>query len=92
MVTGCYAQTNPDAVAAIPGVDVVLGTRDRHALPDLLGDLRKRARPLVRVGDVFRPEVAEVFKPLSTMAPIPESSKLDKPKAEREAKEPAMAQ
>ena len=33
VVTGCYAQTNPDAVAAIPGVDLVLGTQDRHALP-----------------------------------------------------------
>jgi len=53
VVTGCYAQTNPAAVAAIPGVDLVLGTRDRHALPDLLGELGKRARPLVRVGDVF---------------------------------------
>jgi flavin-dependent dehydrogenase len=31
------------------------------------------------VGDVFRPEIAEVFKPMSTMAPIPESVPLDKP-------------
>jgi threonylcarbamoyladenosine tRNA methylthiotransferase MtaB len=53
VVTGCYAQTNPEAVAAIPGVDVVLGTGDRYALPELLDRLRKRARPLVRVGDVF---------------------------------------
>jgi threonylcarbamoyladenosine tRNA methylthiotransferase MtaB len=58
VVTGCYAQTNPEAVAGIPGVDLVLGTRDRHALPDLLDGLKKRVRPLVRVGDVFerRPE------------------------------------
>jgi threonylcarbamoyladenosine tRNA methylthiotransferase MtaB len=68
VVTGCYAQTNPDAVAAIPGVDVVLGTRDRHALPDLLGDLRKRARPLVRVGDVFRPREPEPVIPLRRFA------------------------
>jgi flavin-dependent dehydrogenase len=34
----------------------------------------------VLVGDVFRPEVTEVFKPLSTMAPIPPSIALDKPK------------
>jgi threonylcarbamoyladenosine tRNA methylthiotransferase MtaB len=53
VVTGCYAQTNPGAVAGLPGVDLVLGTGDRHALPDLLADLRKRGRPLVRVGDVF---------------------------------------
>ncbi len=53
VVTGCYAQTNPDVIAAIPGVDVILGTPDRYALPGLLADLRKRARPLVRVGDAF---------------------------------------
>jgi threonylcarbamoyladenosine tRNA methylthiotransferase MtaB len=60
VVTGCYAQTNPEAVAAIPGVDLVLGTRDRHELPGLLHEARKRARPLVRVGDVFaaRPDPA----------------------------------
>lgn len=35
----------------------------------------------VLVGDVFRPEVAEVFKPMATMAPIPESIPLSRPKA-----------
>ncbi|MGH7267704.1 MAG: tRNA (N(6)-L-threonylcarbamoyladenosine(37)-C(2))-methylthiotransferase MtaB [Candidatus Rokuibacteriota bacterium] len=53
VVTGCYAQTNPEAIARIPGVDVVLGTQDRYALPELLEGLKKRARPLVRVGDPF---------------------------------------
>ena len=68
VVTGCYAQTNPEAVAAIPGVDAVLGTRDRHALPELLGDLTKRARPLVRVGDVFAERPDPVI-PLRRFAP-----------------------
>src|SRR5262249_35348522 len=68
VVTGCYAQTNPAAVAAIPGVDVVLGTRDRHALPELLEGLRKRARPLVRVGDVFD-ERSQPVVPLRQFAP-----------------------
>jgi threonylcarbamoyladenosine tRNA methylthiotransferase MtaB len=53
VVTGCYAQTNPEAVAAIPGVDLILGTQDKYALPELLREARKRARPLVQVGDVF---------------------------------------
>jgi flavin-dependent dehydrogenase len=35
----------------------------------------------ILVGDVFRPEVKELFKPLSTMAPVPESVPLDHPKA-----------
>ena len=43
----------------------------------------------VLVGDVFRPEVAEVFKPMSTMAPIPDSIPLTPPKAMRG--EPANA-
>jgi threonylcarbamoyladenosine tRNA methylthiotransferase MtaB len=55
VVTGCYAQTNPDAIAAMPGVDLVLGTRDKYVLPELLAEARKRARPLVRVSDVFAP-------------------------------------
>jgi threonylcarbamoyladenosine tRNA methylthiotransferase MtaB len=63
VVTGCYAQTSPGAAAAIPGVDLVLGTRDRHELLDLLADLRKRVRPLVRVGDVFRPRPEPVGPP-----------------------------
>ncbi|MGH7322674.1 MAG: tRNA (N(6)-L-threonylcarbamoyladenosine(37)-C(2))-methylthiotransferase MtaB [Candidatus Rokuibacteriota bacterium] len=53
VVTGCYAQTNPEAVARIPGVDLILGTHDKYALPELLDGLRKRARPVVRVSDVL---------------------------------------
>ena len=32
-VTGCYAQVDPDAVATIPGVDLVLGNIDKLRLP-----------------------------------------------------------
>jgi len=34
----------------------------------------------VLVGDVFRPEVNDVFKPLGTMVPVPPSIPLDQPK------------
>ena len=68
VVTGCYAQTNPDAVAGIPGVDIVLGTRERPTLPALLAEARKRARPLVRVSDVFAPGPLPVI-PLRRFAP-----------------------
>lgn len=61
VVTGCYAQTNPEAVAAIPGVSLVLGTRDRHELPRLLDQARQRVRPLVRVSDVFAPRPLPVI-------------------------------
>jgi threonylcarbamoyladenosine tRNA methylthiotransferase MtaB len=39
VVTGCYAQTDPQAVAAIPGVDLVLGNLDKLRLADHLGGL-----------------------------------------------------
>lgn len=31
-VVGCYAQVDPDAVAAIPGVDIVLGNNRKHTI------------------------------------------------------------
>jgi threonylcarbamoyladenosine tRNA methylthiotransferase MtaB len=36
VVTGCYAQLRPDEIAAIPGVDLVLGTREKFELFDLV--------------------------------------------------------
>jgi len=52
VVTGCYAQTAPDEVARIPGVDLVVGNQEKYRLPELLGDLGKRRRPEVMVADV----------------------------------------
>ena len=34
VVTGCYAQTSPEAVAAIEDVDIILGTNMRHLIVD----------------------------------------------------------
>ena len=42
VVTGCYAQTDAEAVARIPGVDLVVGNQEKYRLLDLLGDLGKR--------------------------------------------------
>ena len=52
VVTGCYAQTDAQAVARIPGVDLVLGNQEKYRLPELLADLVKRDRPEIRVGDI----------------------------------------
>jgi len=52
VVTGCYAQTDREAVAAIAGVDLVVGNQEKYRLPELLGSLTKRARPTVAVGDI----------------------------------------
>ena len=39
VVTGCWAQTDPDAVAAMRDVDAVVGNADKHRLPDIVADL-----------------------------------------------------
>lgn len=42
VVTGCYAQLKPEQVAAIPGVDLVLGMDKKGSLLDYLTSLDKR--------------------------------------------------
>ncbi len=39
LVTGCYAELDPAAIAAIPGVDGVFGNRDKARLPEILDRL-----------------------------------------------------
>ncbi len=52
VVTGCYAQTDPEAIARIPGVDLIAGNQEKYQLAELLGSLRKRVKPLVQVGNI----------------------------------------
>jgi threonylcarbamoyladenosine tRNA methylthiotransferase MtaB len=44
VVTGCWAQVSPDAVARVPGVDLVVGNGDKQRLPDLVERLLIRER------------------------------------------------
>ena len=44
VVTGCYAQLKPEQVAAIEGVDVVLGAEEKGRLLEYLGDLSKHKK------------------------------------------------
>jgi threonylcarbamoyladenosine tRNA methylthiotransferase MtaB len=52
VVTGCYAQTDPLAVARIPGVDLIVGNQEKYRLPELLSSLMERRGPRVHVGDI----------------------------------------
>ncbi|KUK84098.1 MAG: RNA modification enzyme, MiaB family [Pelotomaculum thermopropionicum] len=57
-VTGCYAQTSPEEILKIPGVDLLVGTRNRARLVDLVETAVKGAGPLNAVtafeaGDEF---------------------------------------
>ena len=36
VVAGCYAKTNPDAVSALPGVNIILGTNDRQSIVEVI--------------------------------------------------------
>ena len=48
-VTGCYAQVDPEAVAAIPGVDLVLGNLEKLRLPGYLAERLGSPGPSVAV-------------------------------------------
>ena len=52
VATGCYAQTDPQAIARIPGVDLIVGHQEKWGLADLLQSLKKQVAPLVKVGEI----------------------------------------
>ena len=51
-VVGCYAQSEPEVVAAIDGVDVVIGTRDRTRIVELVEEAFTRREKILQVGTV----------------------------------------
>ena len=52
VVTGCLAQTDPGALARMPGVDLVLGNQEKYRLPELLQSLTRRNQPEVCVAPI----------------------------------------
>lgn len=52
IVTGCYAQMDAEACAAIPGVDLVLGNDQKLDLHKLLPQLQTGELPKIMVGDL----------------------------------------
>lgn len=54
VVTGCYAQTSPAEVAAIPGVDVVVGTQGRDKLVEYVEQYRKERQPINAVANIMK--------------------------------------
>ncbi|WNQ13443.1 tRNA (N(6)-L-threonylcarbamoyladenosine(37)-C(2))-methylthiotransferase MtaB [Paenibacillus aurantius] len=53
-VTGCYAQTSPAEVAAIPGVDIVIGTQDRHKIIPLIKQFQAERQPINAVRNIMK--------------------------------------
>jgi len=62
VVTGCWAQTAPTAVAALGGVDLVVGNADKPRLPDLVSTLvhTPRGAPRVEVSDIATARIEPV--------------------------------
>lgn len=58
-VIGCYAQTNADEILKIPGVSVILGTKDRQKIVDLVQQSDKTEAPLVDIENVMKEEAFE---------------------------------
>lgn len=51
-VIGCYAQLEPEEIADIEGVDVVLGAKNKFRLLDLFDDFVKQEKTLIYNSDV----------------------------------------
>ena len=58
-VTGCYAQTSPAEILAIPGVDIVVGTQDRAQMIPYIEQFKKEREPINGVGNIMKSRVYE---------------------------------
>lgn len=53
-VTGCYAQTSPAEIMAIPGVDMVIGTQDREKIIPLVKQFEQDRQPINAVRNIMK--------------------------------------
>lgn len=51
-VTGCYAQLQPEEIAAIQGVDLVLGAGEKFNIDEYLGDISKKENGEIHSCDI----------------------------------------
>ncbi|WP_332634492.1 tRNA (N(6)-L-threonylcarbamoyladenosine(37)-C(2))-methylthiotransferase MtaB [Halalkalibacter flavus] len=58
-VTGCYAQTSPAEIMAIPGVDIVVGTQDRVKMLEYIDQFKREREPINGVGNIMKSRVYE---------------------------------
>lgn len=53
-VTGCYAQTSPAEIMAIPGVDMVIGTQDRDKIIPIVKQFETDRQPINAVRNIMK--------------------------------------
>ncbi|WP_335869312.1 tRNA (N(6)-L-threonylcarbamoyladenosine(37)-C(2))-methylthiotransferase MtaB [Bacillus sp. 2205SS5-2] len=58
-VTGCYAQTSPAEIMAIPGVDIVVGTQDRQKMLAYIEQFKQEREPINAVKNIMKNRVYE---------------------------------
>lgn len=58
-VTGCYAQTSPAEIMAIPGVDIVVGTQDRVKMLGYIEQYKQERQPINGVRNIMKNRVYE---------------------------------
>lgn len=66
VVTGCYAQLHPEEIAAMEGVDVILGTREKFDLFRLPDPLARQPVPQIFVSCI---DESEEFQPAFSSDP-----------------------
>lgn len=49
VVTGCYAQLQPETIQKIQGVDLIVGSAEKLSIPEFLGDLTKKAQTEIHI-------------------------------------------
>ena len=54
VVTGCYPQVDPEAIAKIEEAKYILGNAEKYRIPDLLPMMEKGGLPPVQVSDIQR--------------------------------------
>ncbi|MFB0518674.1 MAG: tRNA (N(6)-L-threonylcarbamoyladenosine(37)-C(2))-methylthiotransferase MtaB [Acidobacteriota bacterium] len=61
LVTGCYAQREPNLLAKIPSVDVVFSNKEKFELHSILSELHSGRKPIVRWSDPLQEESAHFY-------------------------------
>lgn len=62
VVVGCYAQTAPEEVSRIPGVNLIIGTKDRGKIIDYIREIENGRNQINAVDNIMRTREFEDLK------------------------------
>jgi len=58
-MVGCYSQIKPDEVSKIPGINIVLGTRNKKEIINLINKFKEERKNQVSLKDVIKDKIFE---------------------------------